>query len=223
MNAAPSPAPGRAPSPAAGRAPSPESVGRAILDRLGIAEDPLVGADPVSFLRSLAAAVPSLVKNPTATAAASGRSAIGLAAAVRAAAGRAVGANTPAPLAPAIGDKRFLDPAYEGNPLYFLLEQEYLLTSQLVTELLDAAELDAAQDVKARFAAQFMLDALALTNNLFGNPAAIREAFDTGGKSVFKGAKNMLSDLRHNGGWPSQVDSSGFEVGVNLAAPTGGG
>ena len=221
MNAAPSPAPGRAPSPAASRAPSPESVGRAILDRLGIAEDPLVGADPVSFLRSLAAAVPSLVKNPTATAAASGRSAIGLAAAVRAAAGRAVGANTPAPLAPAIGDKRFLDPAYEGNPLYFLLEQEYLLTSQLVTELLDAAELDAAQDVKARFAAKFMLDALAPTNNLFGNPAAIREAFDTGGKSVFKGAKNMLSDLRHNGGWPSQVDSSGFEVGVNMAATTG--
>ena len=30
--------------------------GVAVLDRLGIVEDPLVGADPVSFLRSLAAA-----------------------------------------------------------------------------------------------------------------------------------------------------------------------
>src|SRR5471030_1760076 len=202
-------------------APSPESVGRAVLDRLGIAEDPLVGADPVSFLRSLAAAGPALVKNPAGAAAASGRLAIGLAAAVRAAAGRAVGEETSGPVSPAAGDKRFKDPAYEDNPLYFLLEQEYLLSGQLVSELLDAAGLEATQDVKARFAAKFMLDAVAPTNNLFGNPAAIRAAFDTGGKSVLRGARNMLDDLRHNGGWPSQVDSSGFEVGVNMAATPG--
>jgi len=202
-------------------APRPESVGRAILDRLGIAEDPLIGADPVLFLRSLAAAGPALVKNPTAAAAAGGRLAIGLAAAVRAAAGRAVGSQTAAPVAPAKGDKRFLDPAYEDNPLYFLLAQQYLLSSQLVTELLDAAGLEATQDVKARFAAKFMLDALAPTNMLPTNPAAIREAFDTGGKSVVRGAKHMLSDLRHNRGWPSQVDSTGFEVGVNMAATPG--
>jgi polyhydroxyalkanoate synthase len=202
-------------------APSPESVGRAVLDRLGIAEDPLVGADPVSFLRSLAAAGPALVKNPAGAAAASGRLAIGLAAAVRAAAGRAVGEETSGPVSPAAGDKRFKDPAYEDNPLYFLLEQEYLLSGQLVSELLDAAGLEATQDVKARFAAKFMLDAVAPTNNLFGNPAAIRAAFDTGGKSVLRGARNMLDDLRHNGGWPSQVDSTGFEVGVNMAATPG--
>jgi len=44
--------------------PSPESVGRAILERLGVAEDPMTGADPVSFLRSLGAAGVALVKNP---------------------------------------------------------------------------------------------------------------------------------------------------------------
>ena len=60
-------------------APSPESVGRAVLERLGVAEDPMIGADPVSFLRSLAAAGASLVKNPAGTAAANGRLAIGLA------------------------------------------------------------------------------------------------------------------------------------------------
>jgi polyhydroxyalkanoate synthase subunit PhaC len=200
---------------------SAESAGRAVLDRLGIAEDPLVGADPVSFLRSLAAAGGALVKNPTGAVAASGRLAIGLAAAVRAAAERAVGGETPGPMSPAKGDKRFVDPAYADNPLYFLLAQQYLLSSQLVTELLDAAGLEATQDSKARFAAKFMLDALAPSNTLPGNPAAIRAAFDTGGKSVVRGAKNMLDDLRHNGGWPSQVDSSGFEVGVNMAATPG--
>jgi len=186
-----------------------------------VAEDPLAGADPVSFLRSLAAAGPALVKNPNAAAAASGRLAIGLAAAVRAAAGRAVGAKTPAPVSPAPGDKRFRDPAFEDNPMYFLLMQDYLLGGQLVDELLDAAGLEATQDLKARFAAKFIVDAMAPTNTLPGNPAAIREAFDTGGKSLVRGALNMLNDVRNNGGWPSQVDADGFEVGVNMAATPG--
>ena len=158
--------------------PSLESVGRAVLERLGVAEDPMTGADPVSFLRSLGAAGVGLAKNPSGTVAANGRMAIGLAAAVRAAAGRAVGSDASGPVAPAAGDKRFRDPAYEDNPLYFLLEQEYLLSGQLVDELLDAAGLEATQDLKARFAARFMLDAMAPTNTLPGNPAALREAFD---------------------------------------------
>jgi polyhydroxyalkanoate synthase len=202
-------------------AASTESAGRSVLDRLGIAEDPLVGADPVSFLRSLAAAGAAVVKNPAAIAAANARLAIGMAAAARAAAARTVGGESAGPVSPATGDKRFLDAAYADNPLYFLLAQQYLLSSQLVTELLDAAGLDADQDVKARFAAKFILDALAPTNTLPGNPAAIRQAFDTGGMSLLRGAKNMLGDLRHNGGWPSQVDSTGFEVGVNMAATPG--
>ncbi|MEP7018712.1 MAG: alpha/beta fold hydrolase [Actinomycetota bacterium] len=201
--------------------PSLESVGRAVLERLGVAEDPMTGADPVSFLRSLGAAGVALAKNPSGTVAANGRMAIGLAAAVRAAAGRAVGSDATGPVAPAAGDKRFRDPAYEDNPLYFLLEQEYLLSGQLVDELLDAAGLEATQDLKARFAARFMLDAMAPTNTLPGNPAALREAFDTGGKSLVRGARNMLNDVRNNGGWPSQVDATGFEVGVNMAATPG--
>jgi len=192
-----------------------------VLDRLGVAEDPLVGADPVSFLRSLAAAGVGLVKNPVGAAASNARLAIGLAAAVRATAGRAVGRASAGPMSPATGDKRFADAAYAENPLYFLLAQQYLLSNQLVTELLDAAGLNAKQDIKARFAAKFLLDALAPTNTLAGNPAAIRQAFDTGGKSLLRGVKNMVGDLRHNGGWPSQVDTSGFEVGVNMAATPG--
>ena len=199
----------------------PESAGRSVFNRSGVAEDAMIDADPVSFLRSLAAAGAALVKNPAGVAAANARLAIGLAAAVRATAGRAVGGEMSGPMSPATGDKRFADPAYVDNPLYFLLAQQYMLSSQLVTELLDAAGLEAQHDIKARFVAKFILDALAPTNTLPGNPAAIRQAFDTGGKSVVRGAMNMVGDLRHNGGWPSQVDSSGFEVGVNVAVTPG--
>jgi polyhydroxyalkanoate synthase subunit PhaC len=199
----------------------PESTESAVLDRLGVVEDPLIGADPVSFMRSLTAAIAALVKNPAGAAAANTRLAIGLAAAVRAAAERAVGAETAGPMSPSTGDRRFDDPAFADNPLYFLLAQQYLLSSQLVTELLDVAQLDTKQDIKARFAAKFILDALSPTNTLPGNPAALRQAFDTGGKSVLRGARNMVGDFRHNGGWPSQVDASDFEVGVNMAATPG--
>ncbi len=200
---------------------SARSAGVAVLDRLGVSEDPMIGADPVSFLRSLASAAAALAKNPGGTAAANARMALGLAAAVRAAADRAIGRDTPGPVSPQKGDKRFKDLAYAENPLYFFLEQQYLLTDRLVTELLDAAGLESSKDAKARFAAKFLLDALAPTNTLPGNPAALRQVFDTGGKSLVRGARNMLGDIRHNGGWPSQVDGTGFEVGVNMAATPG--
>ena len=181
----------------------------------------MVGADPVAFLRSLVAAGGALAKNPAGAAAASSRLAIGLAAAARAAGARAVGGDEVGPVSPAPSDKRFADPAFDDNPLYYLLQQQYLLSSHMVDELLDAAELDATEAMKARFAARFIVDAMAPTNTLAGNPAALRRAFDTGGKSVVRGAMNMVDDLLHNGGWPSQVDSTGFEVGVNMAATPG--
>ena len=38
---------------------------------------------------------------------------------------------------------------------------------------------------------------------------------------MLAGLRNLLSDIRNNGGWPSQVDATGFEVGVNMAATPG--
>ena len=204
-------------------ATDPESAARSVLDRLGIAEDPLVGADPVSFLRSLAAAGVALVKNPAGIAAANARLVIGRRRGRTRGRARAVGGETSGPVSPAAGDKRFTDLAYAENPLYFLLEQQYLLAGQAGHRAARRGRAGSRQDAKARFAAKFMLDALAPTNTLPGNPAALRQAFDTGGKSLVRGAKNMLGDIRHNGGWPSQVDSSGFEVGVNMAATPGEG
>ncbi len=181
---------------------------------------PMVDSEPDSFLRSLVAAGVALAKNPLGALAANVRLSIGLSAALRAASVRALGGEMAGPVS-VTGDKRFSDPAYTDNPLYFLLAQQYLLSSELVTELLDAAGLTGDEDRKARFAAKFLVDALAPTNTLFGNAAAVRRAYQTGGRSVLKGGRNMLDDIAHNGGWPSQVDSAGFEVGLNLAATPG--
>jgi polyhydroxyalkanoate synthase subunit PhaC len=191
------------------------------LDLIGIAEDFTFVVDPAALLRELLVTAALTLRNPAGIAAANTRCLWGYAAAVRAAAERAVGFETPGPIEVARGDRRFSDPAYRENPAYFLLAQQYLLFSQLVAELVDTAGVSGSREAKARFAANFVVDALAPTNTLPGNPAAIRKVFDTGGKSIVRGLKNLLHDVRHNGGWPAQVDRSGFEVGVNMAATPG--
>jgi polyhydroxyalkanoate synthase len=178
-------------------------------------------ADPVSFMGSLQSTQTSLLAKPSDVAAANLRLTIGLDAAVKATLARAAGTAGSAPIAPSSGDSRFSDAAFEQSPLFFLLEQEYLLSCQYVNELLDAAQLEGGEDAKARFAAKFILDALAPTNTLLGNPTALREAFNTGGQSLVDGVNNMVEDLRHKGGWPQQVDTSGYELGVNMAATPG--
>src|ERR1700745_1966155 len=73
---------------------------------------------------------------------------------------------------------------------------------------------------RARFAADVISAALAPTNYLGTNPAALREAIETSGLSLVKGAQNMLQDLAR-GGMPSMVDRKQFKVGKDLAATPG--
>ena len=178
-------------------------------------------ADPISLLASLRTVQVSLSTKPEAVAAASTRLSLGLEAAVRATLERAAGKTDVPPVAHFEDDKRFADPAYSDNPLFFLMGQQYLLGCQYVNELLDAAALEGIEDQKARFATKFILDALCPTNTFIGNPQAQREALSTQGESVSRGARNMLDDISRNGGWPSQVDTSGHNVGENIAITPG--
>ncbi len=66
-----------------------------------------------------------------------------------------------------------------------------------------------------------LTSAVAPTNSLLGNPAALQKAFDSGGSSMVRGAKSWFSDLRPNRGMPSKVDTEGFTVGENLAVTPG--
>ena len=118
-------------------------------------------------------------------------------------------------------DRRFADPAWEGNPGYFALRQAYLAARRLSEDLLAAGHGDSIADQKAQLAVGLAFDVLAPTNFLATNPAAIKKAFETGGASVLAGARNLLDDLANNGGRPRQVDTAPFELGRNLAATPG--
>jgi len=127
-------------------------------------------------------------------------------------------------LAPSPKDKRFSDPAWSLNPGYRRLCQTYLNVGGSLARLVDDYEAGGADwhdTERARFAVQAMTSLLAPTNTLLGNPAAVKRAFDTGGRSVARGLGHLLHDLRHNGGMPSQTDRTVFTVGKDLALTRG--
>ncbi|MDQ6618062.1 MAG: alpha/beta fold hydrolase [Actinomycetota bacterium] len=146
-----------------------------------------------------------------------------LSAGMAGAAARVVGAQPPAELRPAARDRRFADPAWDRNPFYFASGQAYLAWARCMRELTSAGVTGgtAAEQEKTAFAVGLMVDALAPTNFLLSNPAALRKALKTRGGSVLKGQLNFLRDVVSNGGMPSQVDRSGFEVGRNMACTPG--
>ncbi len=127
-------------------------------------------------------------------------------------------------IAPSPKDKRFADPAWRDNPGYRRLGQGYLLLGEALTRLVDDLEARGADwhDVeRARFAMNVLVSALAPTNTVLGNPAALKRAFDTAGASLVRGARNFVADVRHNGGMPAQTDRSAFTVGEDLAVTPG--
>jgi polyhydroxyalkanoate synthase subunit PhaC len=123
--------------------------------------------------------------------------------------------------APAAGDKRFGDAAWKTSGLHKRLLQTYLAWGAAVDKFVDGTSLSAMDKQRARLFASILVDAIAPTNNLVTNPAALRQAVDTGGESLWRGFKHFVDDLANNGGLPSQVDKSGFKVGGNLATTPG--
>ncbi len=129
---------------------------------------------------------------------------------------RWLGRDLPAPVEADPKDRRFAAPAWKENPAYYSIRMAYLASAKAAREVVGAAQLNPDENRKAMMALDLMIDALAPTNFLPTNPAALQKAFDTGGGSLVKGARNFVDDLINNGGKPRQVDTSGFEVGVNL-------
>jgi polyhydroxyalkanoate synthase len=117
-------------------------------------------------------------------------------------------------------DKRFADPAWQ-HPMWHRLAQSYLATRASLLSSVDELGLDAKSADRARFAISQLTEASAPTNALLGNPAALKRAASTRGRSLVDGGRHFLNDLRHNGGMPSQVDTRPFRVGETVATTPG--
>ncbi len=124
-------------------------------------------------------------------------------------------------LAPDPKDKRFMDPAWRFNPFFRAGAQYYLAIQKGMKNWLTELELDELERDRANFISQIIIDSLAPTNSLIGNPSAQKRVIDSGGLSLIKGLKNAYNDLVNNGGMVSQVDKKPFKLGENVATSKG--
>jgi polyhydroxyalkanoate synthase subunit PhaC len=122
---------------------------------------------------------------------------------------------------PQAGDRRFADATWQNSNLHRRLLQAYLAWGSAVDQFVDQSSLDELDKTRARLFTTIFVDALAPTNALLTNPAALKQLIDSGGESLWRGVKNYAEDLVRNRGLPSQVNKSAFKVGENLARTPG--
>jgi len=140
------------------------------------------------------------------------------------AARRASGEAVPPVVEPAKGDKRFLDPDWSENPVFDVIKQSYLVTSNWLNALVsDVDDVEPMTKRRVEFFMKMLTDAFAPSNFLVSNPAALREAVASRGESLLKGMENFAEDLSRGGGQLaiSQTDYDMFKIGENVATAPG--
>lgn len=123
--------------------------------------------------------------------------------------------------APKAGDRRFSDTTWKESALHSGLLKTYLAWGDAVSGLIDKTGLSDIDKARAHLVTDILIDAMAPTNAMLTNPAAIRKFMDTGGQSLWSGLNNYTDDLARNGGMPSMVDRNAFKVGETLAITPG--
>jgi polyhydroxyalkanoate synthase subunit PhaC len=124
--------------------------------------------------------------------------------------------------APRSGDKRFSDATWKDSALHGGMLKTYLAWGDAVSGFVDKTSLSDIDKTRAHLVTEILIDAVAPTNAMLTNPAAVRKFVDTGGRSLWSGLKNYVDDLAKNGGMPSMVDRNAFKVGETLATTPGG-
>jgi len=124
-------------------------------------------------------------------------------------------------LRPSPRDRRFADPTWTTNPLYRQALQFWMAARASITGFIEEIDLDKTDRARTALLADIVMDSLAPTNTLIGNPAALKLLYETGGSSLLRGLRNAYDDLVSGKMLPAQVDSRNFEVGNNLANTQG--
>ena len=124
---------------------------------------------------------------------------------------------------PGAGDKRFKDEDWSEQPFFSFLKQTYLVTSQWAEDLVSETDLDPHTKHKAEFYIKQVTTALSPSNFMVSNPEIFKETIASNGANLVSGMKMLADDIRDGQGDVKlrQVDTSGFEVGKNLATTKG--
>ena len=180
--------------------------------------------DPIGLVPATATVLRRALRNPKGMLRAYARLGQGTVRLQVATAAKAVGVPTD-PVIPADPkDRRFREATWSENPAFFSLQQSYLMACRFVEDVLHAGASSDPEDLddrKAAFLVGLVLESLSPINFPATNPEAMIRGFQTGGRSYLQGFVKMLDDYVERGGLPQQVDTSGFELGENIAVTPG--
>jgi class II poly(R)-hydroxyalkanoic acid synthase len=123
--------------------------------------------------------------------------------------------------APAKADKRFSDPAWQGNPLMKRSMQAYLAANETVDELFSDAHLSWRDAEQMRFVLDVVMEGLSPSNNPLISPLGWKAMIDTGGLNLLRGVRHFLSDMAAAPRVPSMVEPDAFTVGETVATTPG--
>ena len=118
-------------------------------------------------------------------------------------------------------DRRFTDVAWSENPLLRRLVQLYLVGDHTLEELVAEADLPPRDRKRVQLLVENLAQALAPSNVPLLNPASAKAAIDTGGISLARGARQLVTDLSSAPRLPEMVDTTAFHVGRDVAATPG--
>ena len=160
--------------------------------------DLLADPDVAGLGRSLAVVLRGAMENPAAMTQAWLRYALHLAEIPPVALSTWIGTAAAPPVQLNLKDRRFADRTWSENPAFYSLWMYHQAFAEFVDQLVTAAGLERIQETKARLLTGLMMAALAPTNFLLTNPAALKRAVETGGASLAKSAHNFADDLLNN-------------------------
>ncbi len=122
------------------------------------------------------------------------------------------------------GDKRFVDPQWQENPVFNFLRQAYSLTNNWANELVNHADsVDPATRERAQFYLRQIAGAVSPSNFIATNPELIRDTIRESGENLVRGMEMFAEDVEAGKGQLKirQSDPTKFELGVNMASTPG--
>lgn len=119
-------------------------------------------------------------------------------------------------------DKRFINPLWQDNPVFYFMQQLYFVNSRLLREVMANVEgIDSKTSHKLEFYTRHIIDAMAPTNFPLTNPDVLEETFQSGGENLIQGFKNYLRDTVNGQVQVRMTDMEAFTIGKDIAATPG--
>ena len=118
-------------------------------------------------------------------------------------------------------DAQYGDKAWREHPLFRRLAQGHLAWTRWVEEMTDNPDAGWQNHERARYVTNIVTGALSPANLPATNPAVIRKAIETGGRSLLRGGRTFVRDVIKHGAMPRMTDARPFTVGQNLGCSAG--